>query len=222
MLWHQTGTEDLTSEHIKKISFLSIEWSRDISMSYAYRKSMMVQSIRTAKRAALILALQFSAQATAINISGPTCSEYFQTNYPANEFVLGGSGLATDKRTGLTWFRCAAGEFWHEGQCLGIANLMRWTDALAYAESSKIAGFSDWRLPTVDELQGIVEEECINPAINPFVFPSATADIYWSSQENFFNKFLAWGVYLFNGNDFAGHAKSTEHKVMLVRSDNSQ
>jgi hypothetical protein len=190
-------------------------------MSYTTRQITIIYVTQTVKRAILVLALLFSAPVIAINISGPNCGEYFQTHYPVNEFMLGGSGLATDKRTGLTWFRCAAGEFWHEGDCLGMAGLMSWTDALAYAESSKIGGFSDWRLPTVSELQGIIEEECINPAINPFVFPSATADIYWSSQENFFNKFLAWGVYLFNGNDFAGHAKSTEHKVMLVRGDNS-
>lgn len=190
-------------------------------MSYTARLSAIDHLASAAKRAAVMLALLFSAPVIAINISGPTCGEYFQTHYPVNEFVLGGSGLATDKRTGLTWFRCAAGEFWHEGDCLGVANPMNWTDALVYAENSKIGGFSDWRVPTVSELQGIIEEECINPAINPFVFPSATADIYWSSQENFFNKFLAWGVYLFNGNDFAGHAKSTENKVMLVRDDNS-
>jgi hypothetical protein len=32
-----------------------------------------------------------------------------------------------------------------------------WEDALAYAESSTLAGYDDWRLPNVKELQSIVD-----------------------------------------------------------------
>jgi len=34
---------------------------------------------------------------------------------------------------------------------------LNWENALMYAESSKLAGFLDWRLPNVKELQSIVD-----------------------------------------------------------------
>jgi hypothetical protein len=148
---------------------------------------------------------------------GPDCAKYFETNYPFTEFRLIGQGGAIDKRTGLMWFRCNAGEFWYGGSCRGSIQRVNWHQAKIVADEATVAGYEDWRLPTVDELKGLVEKNCINPAINPYVFPSVGTEVYWTSEDNFFNKYLGWGVFFFNGNDFARHDKTAEHPVLLVR-----
>ena len=64
--------------------------------------------------------------------------------YGENEFVDNGDGTITDYGTGLMWTQDDTGEG------------LDWEDALTYAENSTFAGHSDWRLPNVKELQGIV------------------------------------------------------------------
>jgi len=158
-----------------------------------------------------------SAAVQAVTILKPDCGEYFETEYPMTEFRLYGSGTAIEKRTGLVWYRCNVGEFWHEGECRGTPKRLTWQQATDFAGQASIAGYNDWRLPTVKELKRLIEEECVNPAVNPYVFPSVGAEIYWTSKTNFFYPQFAWGVYFFSGNDFGRHAKQSEHQVLLVR-----
>ena len=66
-------------------------------------------------------------------------------SYGENSFLDNGDGTVTDQATGLMWMQSDSGEG------------MDWQEALAYAESNKTAGFDDWRLPDVKELQSIVD-----------------------------------------------------------------
>jgi hypothetical protein len=65
--------------------------------------------------------------------------------YGINDFVDNGDGTVTDQATGLMWSQDDNG--------VG----MEWEDALAYAEGAELAGYDDWRLPNVKELQSILE-----------------------------------------------------------------
>ena len=67
------------------------------------------------------------------------------TNYGVNAFADNGDGTVTDSATGLMW-----------AQADSIIG-MDWESALAYAESSELAGHTDWRLPNTKELQSIVD-----------------------------------------------------------------
>jgi hypothetical protein len=65
--------------------------------------------------------------------------------YGKNEFKDNGDGTITDEATGLTWMKADSGKG------------MDWPSALEYAGGMYFAGHSDWRLPTVKELQSIVD-----------------------------------------------------------------
>ncbi|RBW44581.1 hypothetical protein DS885_11190 [Psychromonas sp. B3M02] len=65
--------------------------------------------------------------------------------YGVNQFVKNTDGTVTDKATGLMW------------QSTDDGKRRNWQDSLAYAENAEYAGHSDWRLPSIKELQSIVQ-----------------------------------------------------------------
>ena len=124
--------------------------------------------------------------------------------YGINEFADNGDGTITDNATGLMWSQDDNGE--------GVD----WTDALSYAENSELAGYSDWRLPNVKELQGIIDYSRsitatdaanVGPAIDPLfnctqISSEAGYDdypYYWSSTSAYFSTaspgyYYAWYI----------------------------
>jgi len=65
--------------------------------------------------------------------------------YGINDFVDNADGTITDRATGLMWQQADD----------GVAR--DWETALAYAENETLAGYSDWRLPDIKELQSILD-----------------------------------------------------------------
>ncbi|MDF1579125.1 MAG: DUF1566 domain-containing protein, partial [Desulfobulbales bacterium] len=86
----------------------------------------------------------------------------------AGSFTDHGDATVTDGATGLMWQRTEGGE-------------MDWESALAYCEGAALAGYSDWRLPNVKELESLTDDSRDNPAIDPTFFPDTYASYYWSS-----------------------------------------
>lgn len=84
------------------------------------------------------------------------------------ELMVNGDGTVTDTETGLMWQQDETG--W-----------MDWESALSYCENLELAGYDDWRLPNINELQSLVDYSTKNPAIDTYAFPNATSSIYWSS-----------------------------------------
>ncbi len=66
-------------------------------------------------------------------------------SYGNNLFEDNGNGTVTDHATGLMWMQQDSGRE------------MSWEDALSYAEGATHAGYDDWRLPNIKELQSIVD-----------------------------------------------------------------
>ena len=91
------------------------------------------------------------------------------------------TALMTDDATGLMWAQDDSGE------------AMNWEAALAYAEASTYAGYDDWRLPNVKELQSIADYSGVFPAIDSTMFnltgitnEAGNADYpyYWTNTSN--------------------------------------
>jgi hypothetical protein len=127
--------------------------------------------------------------------------------YGDNEFVDNEDETITDSATGLMWAQDDSGEG------------MIWSDALEYAESSELAGYTDWRLPNIKELQSIVDynyspsasdDDEIGPAIDTDYFNITAMDpsdtnyeteygYFWSSTNAYFGGdsleyYYAWYV----------------------------
>jgi len=80
--------------------------------------------------------------------------------YGKNSFSDNGNATITDAATGLMWMKADS----KKG--------MDWKDALKYADTATVAGYTDWRLPNAKELQSIVDytrspQTTNSPAIDP-------------------------------------------------------
>ncbi len=96
-------------------------------------------------------------------------------------YAVHGNGTVTDTRTNLMWKQCLEGQ--NEANCTGSPTTMNWVSALAQAEASTFAGYSDWRLPNEKELRSLVEECRQSPAINDAIFLNMPSNSYaWSSS----------------------------------------
>jgi hypothetical protein len=65
-------------------------------------------------------------------------------------------GLVKDTKIGLMWMRCSLGQEWDGKTCTGVAKQYKWQEALDFAKKFSYAGYSDWRVPTIEELNTLV------------------------------------------------------------------
>ncbi len=75
-----------------------------------------------------------------------------------------------DTGTGLVWQRAAP-----PGSVSFAAGNQQCADLV-------LGGESDWRLPSLTELETLVDDSRVNPAIDATAFPAATSDWFWSSS----------------------------------------
>jgi hypothetical protein len=76
----------------------------------------------------------------------------YQANPPS--YRDNGDGTVTDLNTGLMWQKTPG-------------NKMTWYDAMAGASSFKLAGYNDWRVPTIKELYSLILFSGIDPSGPP-------------------------------------------------------
>ncbi|HQP34167.1 MAG TPA: DUF1566 domain-containing protein [Polyangiaceae bacterium] len=93
----------------------------------------------------------------------------------------GGVWVVVDSLTGLMWQQGAS------------ATTSKLTAAVTYCDQLDYAGETDWRLPTIAELQGLVDYSGASPAIDSSAFPNTPANL-WSSTITASEPTLAWTV----------------------------
>lgn len=147
---------------------------------------------------------------------------------PTEKFLLNGNGTVTDLRFGLMWTICTYGQVYSDTNgpsCIGDGlNTTSWSGALSSQNTlndAEFAGFDDWRLPNIKELQTLVERACKNPAIRSEIFPDSINAVYWSNTpDNEVNPQLKGRIVDFaDGSEFF---KATSEKLFIrhVRSIN--
>jgi len=125
-----------------------------------------------------------------------------------------------DNITGLVWegketsgTRAGGNTYTHLGN--GLANDT--SGHVAAANTANLCGFSDWRVPTRQELLNIVDfGRTTAPTINVSWFPNTAASKYWSVESNSTNSDNAWYVSFEYGHS-SFDALATSNALRLVR-----
>ena len=92
------------------------------------------------------------------------------------------------------------------------------TNSIGYRNSvrtSNLCGYNDWRLPTNEELEGILASSG-SPRIDTAWFPNTQDGYYWSSSPYMGYSNSAWDV-SFNNGDVNGSSRNVYLRVRLVR-----
>ena len=130
---------------------------------------------------------------------------------PAGRFTDNGDGTVTDHQTTLVWQQTAPPSpvFWSQAQQDCASN------------TAGLSG-SGWRLPTIKELQTIVDRSKISPAIDDSFFFATDNDAFWSATCKAGGPVCpaggssAWGVYFGSGNVYDNDV-SNNNRVRCVR-----
>lgn len=155
----------------------------------------------------------------------------------SGRYLDNGDGTITDPETGLQWMRCRLGQEWDGQTCVGEGrDKMTWQDALDAAKELNrrggYAGYRDWRVPTIEELNSLVYcssgipgyhgpcEGLIDqiPTLDWGAFPKASRWVvgFWSASPYVGSSGYAWHVDFGCGYGYRA-SKSRSNRVRLVR-----
>ena len=113
--------------------------------------------------------------------------------------------MVRDSATGLVWQDNEAAKSVKKS----------WSGAKSYCRDLTLGGHSDWRLPTIKELQSIVDIRKYDPAIKNG-FRNVASYLYWSSSVSVSDSSEAWSVFFDSGRTNSG-TKSCKGYVRCVR-----
>jgi len=140
-----------------------------------------------------------------------------ETTPTANFDINWAYGIAFDRKTKLTWKLCSEGQTFDGRYCTGGGAEYTWDHAMqTFGDSG-----TGWRLPTITELNGIVETQCEAPTINDAVFPSTPPAPFWSSTLNEADAGKAKYVDFHYGDSHSASILS-KHRVRLVRGEDAK
>jgi hypothetical protein len=111
-----------------------------------------------------------------------------------------------DPKTGLEWQCESAGE-------------MSWGEAMEYAQSLLLNGKEDWRLPTVLELDTLLDRNTLFDKMRPYMrkeIPFRDTLSYWSSTTFDKHTNSAW-IVMFDGAYVLSYYKTNHYHVRCVR-----
>ena len=94
---------------------------------------------------------------------------------------------------------------------------LSWDEAMAYAREVAEKTGEPWRLPEKDEIPDILENDCINPAANPFVFPGLEVANFWTASKGLHQDKFRCSIYTYQGRVFCRQARDIPQPFLLVK-----
>jgi len=101
-----------------------------------------------------------------------------------------------------------------DGKAGDATDLVSWCNAIAYCEKLELGAHDDWRLPSIRELESILDHGRSFPAVDP-VLGALTWSAYWSSTSSYVPE-MAWGV-TFAGGSIGISTKGDGNLARAVR-----
>lgn len=129
------------------------------------------------------------------------------------------SGLRSQDHT-YTWFNTLSpdgNKGTESGGTCATAGRCDTEKYVADVNAAGLCGASDWRMPTIDELVGIVHMGRANPAIDSEFFPNMTSATVWSVSPHAGDSAIAWYLTFYHGFTL-GYDRGYGRHVQLVRS----
>lgn len=124
--------------------------------------------------------------------------------------TIGGDDIVIDRATGLIWARS-----FNQAGCNNNA-LITWNNAIDYAMALTFAGFSDWRIPNINELLSIRNWGTTPDYYTGFTLGAPPHYDIWSSTSLAPYSAAAWLV-SFSGGNVASALKTSTHYIRCVR-----
>lgn len=136
----------------------------------------------------------------------------------SSRFDVNNNGTVTDIESGLTWQRCAVGQRWQGGACVGEAKPLTWNEARALIKpgQERQHGQAAWRIPKLTEIAGIADIRCRSPRIDLSIFPGTLAKPYWTANNTPGGREQAFTL-SFGPEGVSRTPKSEKHYVRLVQ-----
>ncbi len=125
-------------------------------------------------------------------------------------YVDNGDGTVTAILTGLMWQK---GDTHNDVK-------RDWKASLHYCNQLKLAGHSDWRMPTRNELQSLVSPMQVNPAIDQKIFNHCKSDWYWLDSGDEKNDENADFIHFYNAREGSTHQDASAC-IRCVRSNSN-
>jgi hypothetical protein len=130
--------------------------------------------------------------------------------WPNPRFTVLSDGTVKDNLTGLEWVKAS-------GSLAGNSTNMDWNSAIDFCNGLDYAGHSDWRLPSIKELESLVNCGTYSSALPAeYPFSGVQSNGYWSGASHKDGADRAWVVDVY-GRVYGRNNKIDNYYVWPVR-----
>jgi hypothetical protein len=145
----------------------------------------------------------------------------YQKGYPKSgtRFVNNGDGTITDNATGLMWEQKTDDATIHDKDNIYTWNNLFDVFLAALNAGAGFAGYTDWRIPNINELLSINDYGYYNPSVAPAFNSSGSytrVAITWSSTTRVDTPVNAWTITFLSGSS-SNYVKTGERPTRAVR-----